>query len=53
MKISNADVAIRQADATPEDLIDVIEGNRYSIKYHTMWYSTDSLWIVYTSLVST
>jgi len=30
-KISNADVAIRQPDATPEDLIDVIEGNRVYI----------------------
>jgi ribosome-interacting GTPase 1 len=34
MKISNADVAIRQVDATPEDLIDVIEGNRYSLNEH-------------------
>ncbi|KAF9514750.1 hypothetical protein BS47DRAFT_1372218 [Hydnum rufescens UP504] len=30
-KIANADVAIRQADATPDDLIDVIEGNRVYI----------------------
>jgi len=30
-KISNADVAIRQPDATPDDLIDVIEGNRVYI----------------------
>ncbi|KAF8309168.1 developmentally regulated GTP binding protein 1 [Clavulina sp. PMI_390] len=30
-RISNADVAIRQVDATAEDLIDVIEGNRVYI----------------------
>lgn len=28
-KISNADVAIRQPGATADDLVDVIEGNRY------------------------
>ena len=28
-RISNADVAIREPDATADDLIDVIEGNRY------------------------
>ncbi|ELU45684.1 developmentally regulated GTP binding protein 1 [Rhizoctonia solani AG-1 IA] len=30
-RISNADVAIREPDATADDLIDVIEGNRYKI----------------------
>jgi len=30
-KLSNCDVAIRQVDATPDDLIDVIEGNRVYI----------------------
>jgi uncharacterized protein len=30
-KISNADVAIRQAGATADDLVDVIEGNRVYI----------------------
>ena len=29
-RISNADVAIREPDATADDLIDVIEGNRYA-----------------------
>ena len=28
-RINNADVAIRQAGATADDLVDVIEGNRY------------------------
>jgi uncharacterized protein len=27
-QIANADIAIRQPDATPDDLIDVVEGNR-------------------------
>jgi len=30
-RIANADVAIRQPDATPDDLIDVVEGNRVYI----------------------
>ncbi|KAI9448233.1 P-loop containing nucleoside triphosphate hydrolase protein [Lactarius indigo] len=30
-KISNADVAIRQPGATADDLVDVIEGNRYGL----------------------
>jgi uncharacterized protein len=30
-KINNADVAIRQPGATADDLVDVIEGNRYEI----------------------
>ena len=29
-KISNADIAIREAGATADDLVDVIEGNRYA-----------------------
>jgi ribosome-interacting GTPase 1 len=30
-KINNADVAIRQPGATADDLVDVIEGNRYGL----------------------
>jgi hypothetical protein len=30
-RISNADVAIRQPGATADDLVDVIEGNRYDL----------------------
>jgi hypothetical protein len=30
-KLSNADVAIRQPGATADDLVDVIEGNRYEL----------------------
>jgi len=30
-RISNADVAIREPNATADDLVDVIEGNRYIV----------------------
>lgn len=30
-RISNADVAIREPNATADDLVDVIEGNRYMV----------------------
>ena len=36
-KISNADVAIRQAGITADDLVDVIEGNRWVRVYRILW----------------
>jgi len=36
-RISNADVAIRQPGATADDLVDVIEGNRYDSLVSLAW----------------
>jgi ribosome-interacting GTPase 1 len=36
-RISNADVAIRQPGATADDLVDVIEGNRYVLLMSLAW----------------
>ena len=44
-RINNADVAIRQAGATADDLVDVIEGNRYvlsSLARLKAWYGAYS-----------
>lgn len=39
-KLNSCDIAIRQPEATLEDLIDVIEGNRYDhqpLSFHLLW----------------
>ena len=38
-RINNADVAIRQPNATADDLVDVIEGNRCARPSNTRWQS--------------
>jgi ribosome-interacting GTPase 1 len=54
-RISNADVAIREPDATTDDLIDVIEGNRcapWFCQHNTIVYrwNSESIFPLFTCL---
>lgn len=51
-KINNADIAIREPGATADDLVDVIEGNRYVLLYdvtplHVFIQTLESIFLRY------